>query len=168
MAAPDEIRVAYDKPKLVGFLFGGMAFSALGAAMAFHVFARIALGSQQEFFGWLAMLFFGLVPVIALSKLLTPSRAVLTLTGRGLTDIRLAEDEIPWTAIRRVGEASIWRQRFIVLQIDPKLEAGLRLTRFARWTRGPNRATARPARARMKPMPIIAQKAAPRPRRPRL
>jgi hypothetical protein len=93
-----------------------------------------------EFCGYAGTVFFGAVTALLLWSAFTTYGPAVTITREGIRDGRLAAELIPWSA---VNDIAIWEnrgQRVMVLAVDPTVEAGLNLTRAARWTRGANRA----------------------------
>jgi hypothetical protein len=125
--------------KLLGLAMLGVMMTALSAAIALRAFPRIQPGSFAEFCGYAGAVFFGACTLLALWRAFTSHGPVVTITREGIRDSRIATDLIPWSA---VNDITIWkqhRQRFIVLAVDPAVEAGLNLTRMARWTRNANR-----------------------------
>src|ERR1043166_506969 len=100
----------------------------------------VAPGSFHEFVGYAGAALFGLATAIGAWRLVADRGAVLTLTEDGIRDRRISADAIPWRAIAGISTWQYRRQRIMVLAVDPAAEAQLRLTRTARWSRGPNRA----------------------------
>jgi hypothetical protein len=125
--------------KLLGLAAIGVALTALSAAAALRVFPKIQPGSFAEFFGYVGVLFFGACALVAVWKALTSHGPVVTITQEGIRDRRIASDLIPWSAVNDISTWQHRRQRFMVLAVDPAVEAGLDLTRMARWTRNANR-----------------------------
>jgi len=125
--------------KLLGIAVIGVVMTALSTAIALRAFPKIQPGSFTEFCGYAGVLVFGACTLLAIWKALTTHGPVVTLTREGIRDRRIATDLIPWSAVKDI---TIWkhhRQRFMVLAVDPAVEAGLNLTRTARWTRNANR-----------------------------
>jgi hypothetical protein len=78
--------------------------------------------------------------MLLLWRAFTTHGAVVAITPEGIRDGRVAAELIAWSA---VSDIAIWENRaqpVMVLAVDPAVEAGLTLTRVARWTRGANRA----------------------------
>jgi hypothetical protein len=132
----DGMEIKGSPAKLIGLLAIGVLMTALSAAVAFR---WIPVGGAAVAWGWAGLLFFGLCTAICFWRLLTAGRTLVTITPRGIKDIRIAADAVPWSGIRDVSTAEIKRQKFIVLAVDPSVEKQLALTRIARWSRGPNR-----------------------------
>jgi hypothetical protein len=126
--------------RMFGLAVLGLLMTALSAAIALHVFPDVQPGSLVEFAGYAGTLFFGACTVLALWRAFTTRGPVVTITREGIRDVRVAAEIIPW---RAVNGLKVWEsngQRVMVLAVDPAVEAGLNLTRIARWTRGANRA----------------------------
>lgn len=88
--------------------------------------------------GYVGAPFFGLCTLVALYRLLTAGRTVVTVTSTGITDTRVAAGEIPWAAVDRVGTWVYRGQKVVVLKVPAAVEDGLGLTRIARMTRRAN------------------------------
>ena len=132
-----EIRASPVKMALLGL--AGIAMTAVSALTAFRVLDGIEAGSMIELVGYVGVGFFGLCTVLIFWRAATLRGTVVTLTPQGISDIRVAPETIPWRAIRSI---STWRsngQKIMVLDVDPQTEAGLSLSRIARWSRGANR-----------------------------
>jgi hypothetical protein len=84
--------------------------------------------------------FFGAGTLLTLWRAVTTNGPVVTLSPAGICDQRLAPQEIPWPAIRSISPWIQQRQRFMVLKVDPEVEAKLELTPIARMTFEANRA----------------------------
>ena len=95
-------------------------------------------GSWKEFMGWVGVVFFSLCLAIIIWRLVHVSDVLVSLTPDGILDKRVAERPIPWSAVQDVGVWTMQGQKVIVLPVSPEVEAGLGLTRMARWTRGAN------------------------------
>lgn len=125
--------------KLLGLAIIGVIMTALSTAIALRLLSNVAPGSFAEFAGYVGMLLFGACTLLAFWRAFTTRGPVVTITREGIRDRRIATDFIPWSA---VNDITIWkqnRQRFIVLAVDPAVEATLNLSRMARWTRNANR-----------------------------
>ena len=119
-------------------LFTGTA----GAAVPGYLLATGAMGgvsTGRQAIGYTAMLVFGVASLFILRQWFFNARPVVTLTESGITDARIAKQEIPWRAITNLALWQQGRQKSLVLSIEPDVEAGLTLTRLARWTREPNK-----------------------------
>lgn len=90
--------------------------------------------------GYVGAPFFGLCTLVALYRLLTAARTVVTIGPTGITDSRVAAREIPWAAVENVGTWVYRGQKVIVLKVPQVVEDGLELTRMARMTRRANAA----------------------------
>lgn len=131
--------VAHSPGKLVLFVLGSAAFVASGIWLLFQdePLARGSVG-QQQLWGYLAVAFFGLIMLVALARLFTAGRPVLTLSAAGLRDERISTDIIPWRAIASIDTWAYRGQRIIVLGLYPGEEQKLRLRPMVRWTRRAN------------------------------
>lgn len=134
------IEIAGSPVRLFALALGGVVMTAGGAAMAFRWLPGIAPGSFNQFIGYAALLFFGLCTVLLFWRALSARGPVVVITPEGIRDARVARELIPWRAIQRIGTWEQRGQKVMVLAIDPAVEAGLGLSRIARWSRGANRA----------------------------
>jgi hypothetical protein len=133
---PDVMEIKGSPAKLLGVVAGSVLLTVTSAALAL----RWIPGSQfSNAFGWFGLPFFGLCTVAGLWRLLTAGRTVVTITPDGILDTRLAADAVPWSGVRNISTRTMKRQEFVVLAIDPSVEARLALTPIAKWSRGPNR-----------------------------
>jgi hypothetical protein len=126
--------------RMLGLAVLGFLMTALSAAVALHAFPNVPPGSFAEFAGYAGTVFFGACTVLGLWRAFTTDGPVVTIAPDGIRDSRVAAELILWSA---VNDIKIWEsngQRVMVLVVDPAVEAGLSLTRIARWTRGANRA----------------------------
>lgn len=135
------IEIEYSPVRMIMILVGGVAMAALSGLLAFRIIPdpRAGPGSFHEFIAYVGLVFFSLAAVSVLWRLAVTRGPVVTLTAAGIRDIRIAPEEIPWSAVHAIGACQIRRQRFLVLAVDPAVEAQLRLTRGVRWSRAANR-----------------------------
>jgi hypothetical protein len=117
--------------RLVGM---GVVMTAVSVAVALMPGAAIGI------WGYLGIAFFGLCTVVILWHLLFSSGPVITISPEGIRDTRVAAALIPWSAVTGISTWEYSGQKAMVLAMKPGAEAGLGLTRMARWTRGANRA----------------------------
>lgn len=95
-------------------------------------------GALSVALGWLGALFFGVALVMGSYLFIRRPKTILTLSPTGITDVRVSEDEIPWSGVL---EVAVWQVRsgsnptFVVLMLRPQVEAQLGLTRVAARTR---------------------------------
>jgi len=133
--------------RLLALALAGVVMIGLSAVLAFRLLPGIPAGSFAEFAGMAGLLLFGALTLYALWLASRGNRIVVTLTPNGIRDLRVAAREIPWTAVTGVstwkpatpGGSALAETRVVVLAVDPQVEAGLELTRIARWTRDANR-----------------------------
>jgi hypothetical protein len=126
--------------RMLGLIAIGVVLTALCVGIAFHLFPDLHANLYQEFMAYAGVVFFGLCTIIGLWRLLSVSGPVVTITPDGIRDTRVAAEMIPWSAITGISTWQYRGQKIMVLAADPATEAGLTLTRIARWSRGANRA----------------------------
>jgi hypothetical protein len=120
--------------RMLGLAALGLVVTAVCAVL---VVPGVAPG--RELIGYVSVAFFGALTLVHLWRTITIRGPVITISPEGIRDTRVAADLIPWSAINDISICQYRNQRIMVLAVDPTVEAGLRLTRIARWTRGANR-----------------------------
>lgn len=136
----EQLEIAASPWKLLGLGLLGVGMTLLGGVLAFgFVPGGPSAGSFGQFIGYAALLFFGICTAILLWRVFALRGPVVTITPDGIRDSRVAADFIPWTAVRHISTWTHSGQRFMVLAVDPHVEAQLDLTRIAKMTRGANR-----------------------------
>ena len=139
MTSEAKVEFRYSHWRMASLLMASLSFTAIGVAVVTGYLPGAGAGSFREFIAYASILVFGGASFLIARQWLGTSGPVVTLTDRGVTDIRIAREEIPWTCVQNLAMWQYGRQKSLVLTIDPAVEAGLTLTRMARWTRGPNR-----------------------------
>src|SRR5262245_8481247 len=99
-------------------LAGFAALAAVTATMAFDLLGRNAPWSIR-LVAWAGLIFFGGCLLLGL-RLAMMRGPIVTVGPRGVRDVRISPDWIPWTAIIEVAELS---PDFLLLRIDPAFEA---------------------------------------------
>ncbi len=92
-------------------------------------------------------------PRVAIWRLIGQRGAMVTVSPAGLRDVRVAAEPIPWRAIKSISTWQMQRQMVLVVAVDPAVEAGLTLTRLARWTRSVQPQARRRRSGRLRPRP---------------
>jgi hypothetical protein len=135
-AGPIEI---HQSPlSMLKLLAAGVVMTLGSACLAFGWIPAKSEG-LAEFAGWVGLLFFGFATALIAYRFMSTRGPVVILTDSGIRDIRIAPEEIPWSAVWAIGAVQISRQRFLVLAVDPACEAGLTLSMTVKWTRNANR-----------------------------
>ncbi|MBN9267471.1 MAG: hypothetical protein J0I75_23445 [Hyphomicrobium sp.] len=119
-------------------MIGTIAVSA--AFVLISLFITPAHGAIGEVVGGLGVAFFGFVALVALWRLLALRGPIVTVSPRGVRDMRLTREIVPWSAIHGISTWSAYNQPAIVLAVDPAYERALKLTTMARLTRPLNTA----------------------------
>ena len=132
------IEIRYSPASMIGLLIGGVLLTAASGLIAFG-WIPVESGSFQQFIGYFGLVFFGLATLVELWRLIATKGPVVTLSRSGIRDVRIANEEIPWSAIQAITTGEVKRQQFLVLNVDPAVEAGLSLTRTVRWSRQASR-----------------------------
>ena len=138
MTTASKIEIFYSPWRMLSLLTGAAGFVVMGYLLVAGDIGGAS--SLKSLIGFASIIFFGGVSVIILKRWFTTKEAVVTITQTGITDIRIAAEEIPWVAISNLAIWQQGRQKSLVLSVDPQVETKLTLTRLARWTREPNKA----------------------------
>ncbi len=138
MTSAEKIEIYYSPWRMLSQITGVAGFIVLGYFMASG--AMGGASALNQVMGFAAMILAAAAVIFILRQWFIDAAPVVTLTPSGLTDIRIAKEEIPWTAISNLALWQQGRHKSLVLTIDPEIEARLTLTRLARWTREPNKA----------------------------
>lgn len=123
--ANETVEITQDTAKVITHAAGAALFAGFCAAVALHVIPGTTVGSIREFCVALGAVFFGLLAILLTCRLFSMGggRPVVTLSPLGIRDIRVAAEFIPWSAIQHVSSLQVRRQTFIVLMVDPAVEA---------------------------------------------
>lgn len=124
--------------KLVWLLILGVAMTAACAAIVLG-YIPVAPGSIRQLFAWVGLIFFGLCLALIVWRLMNAKDVVVSITPEGISDKRVAERMIPWSAVLKVSTWEMQGQKVIVLAVPSEVEGNLGLTRIARWSRGANK-----------------------------
>lgn len=104
------------------------------------LFITPAHGFTGQVVGGLGVAFFGFIALVAAWRLLALRGPIVTISPRGVRDVRLTEAVVPWSAIRNISTWAAYNQPAIVLHVDPAYERVLKLTPLTRLTRPLNAA----------------------------
>ncbi len=128
-----------EKPKPVEVYLPQLRmFAILACSAAFFAFSVFRTSSastsgRDQFYGPVGIVVFGLALIVVIWRMISTQGPVLTLSDTGIRDVRILENEVPWTAVRNVRE---WRDgdgfKYLVLDVDPGALPGIRMTRVAR------------------------------------
>ncbi len=139
MSAPEKIEIPASPLAMATGVFLGLSMTALSGAMALRMSDDIKPGSLPQFMGYVGLIAFGFGTIFMIWRALATKGPVVTLTDSGVTDTRIATQEIPWACVLTMSTWQVQRQNILVFAIDPAVEAGLSLTRMARWSRESNK-----------------------------
>lgn len=126
----------YGSPlKLKLLLIGGIVFTGGGALMSI-----MEIPSQADAIGLGFVAAFGALCTSYIAwRLLHLRDPVIVISPKGIRDLRIAREVIPWRAIHEISTWSYEGQRWLVLDVDAEVEGSLGLTAVVRWSRGVNR-----------------------------
>ncbi|MEV0902694.1 STM3941 family protein [Actinoplanes sp. NPDC049802] len=110
-------------PKSLGLLLGAVALICASGFVVVDALPGLpAVGSLLQLgIGLLGMLFFG-IGLVKVGRQLLQRGPVVEIGPDGVRDVRLSNQLIPWTVVRRVREVKVQRQRFVVLDVDEAFE----------------------------------------------
>lgn len=133
---PTILAVERSRVRLLGLLGVAILVTALGVVLGL---GALDVGLIERAIGWLCAVFFLACTALIARQLFSLPKVVVTLTPNGLRDVRMAPEAIPWPAIQGIDLYSMSGSTFIILAVDPAVEAALTLSRNQRWSRGTNR-----------------------------
>jgi hypothetical protein len=136
-----RLEIAAAPLKLLLLSLGSLAFVVGGYFMTLATVDTARHSAESvRFWGWVAIIFFGLCGMIGAWRALTQRGTVISLASDGLRDIRVSHDVIPWPAVASITTWEHSGQKVMVVGLHPGEEQKLRLTMIARSTRGANAA----------------------------
>jgi hypothetical protein len=138
--AADVIDIEGSPARLLLLTGLGVLMTAVSAVVALDALP----GASPDLLTWaisaFGAVFFALCTLITLWRLLFTQGPVVTITPQGICDRRVAAEVIPWSAIRKISTWDHAGQRILVLGVDPVVEATLKLSAIAKYSRSANRA----------------------------
>jgi len=138
----DVMEIKGSRVKLLGVLTAGVVMTTAASDLVFDWIppaGRYGASGGSVAWGWFGLLFFGWCTAVSLRRLLTAGRTVVTITPEGIKDIRIPIDFVPWRGVRDISTGQIGWGRFIVLAVEPSVEARLALAPIAKWSLGLSR-----------------------------
>jgi hypothetical protein len=103
--------------RLLLLILGSMAF-VIGGAWIAGLFGTSP--SDRIWVGWMSMVFFGACAAVGFVRLLNPGDDIV-VNAFGIRWRSWGDQPIPWSAIDRIEERSVRRQRFLSLYLnDPE------------------------------------------------
>jgi hypothetical protein len=133
-----EIRASL--ARLLTLLVFSLMSTAIAAALAFRLLPGVPADPTATSAGYTGIAFFGFCAAVALWRLYAQRGAMVTISPAGLRDVRVAQETIPWSAVKGIATWQMQRQMVLVVSIEPAVEQRLTLTALARWTRTAHRA----------------------------
>ena len=114
-----NLAIGYSRARLLMFFGGSLLLTVLCAALAFSWqdgsnITRLAVDAC-----YVGAVFFGLVSCRMLWRLMTARRPQVFISRVGIRDIRLADETIAWSAVRKIFPWEQRGQKFVVLKVDP-------------------------------------------------
>ena len=106
----------YSRPKLVLYELGVLGFVGIGALLV----TRPAASFATMIGGSAAIIFFGICALVIVRRFFD-SGYILTINAAGIFDRRATDRVIPWSAVTRISEVKIRRQRFYLLELSQPL-----------------------------------------------
>jgi hypothetical protein len=127
------VEIKYARDGLITLAVLSLAFVLGGVVLALH-----ATDWFHQLIYCLCAAFFGLTTIVIVSRLLSSSVPVVTLSPVGIRDTRIGSEFIPWEAI---SDIRLWTSpgaAAMVLIVDPRAMKTIRLTLLVRLARWPN------------------------------
>jgi hypothetical protein len=126
---PSEVTIDASPMRTTLLVAGSLAFALLGLGNLLGYAHPVAPWSFKWLIFWAGTIFFCLCAAIILWQGMMPGPLV-SIGVRGLRDVRVSAEWIPWAAIVSISEAN----HAVVLKVDPAFAHAMPLTRHARWT----------------------------------
>ncbi len=120
-------------------LLSGLTMTVLSAIVAFRDSPDGVKSDFVQYSGYAGLLIGPLATALHFWRISKNKGAVVTLSGTGIRDTRIAPEEIPWAGIYSMATWDFQRQKALVFSVDPDIEAGLTTTFMARWSRKANK-----------------------------
>lgn len=114
-----NVTIGYSRGRLLIFFGVGLLLTLLCAALAFSWQQGRNITTFEVAACYIGAVFFGLATCRMLWRLISARSPVVFISRVGIRDIRLADETIAWSAVRKI---LIWEQRaqkFVVLKVDP-------------------------------------------------
>ena len=114
-----NVTIGYSRGRLLVFFGVGLLLTLLCAALAFSWQQGKNITTFEVAACYIGAVFFGLATCRMLWRLISARSPVVFISRVGIRDIRLADETIAWSAVRKI---LIWEQRaqkFVVLKVDP-------------------------------------------------
>jgi len=114
-----NITIGYSRGRLLVFFGAGLLLSLLCAALAFMWQQGKNITTFEVAACYVGAVFFGLATFRMLWRLISARSPVVFISRVGIRDLRLADETIAWSSVRKI---QIWEQRlqkFVVLKLDP-------------------------------------------------
>jgi hypothetical protein len=127
-----NVTIGYSRGRLLALFGACLLLTLLGAGLAFTWQQGKGVTTFELAACYIGAVFFGLATCRMLWRLISARSPVVFISRVGIRDIRLADETIAWSAVRKI---QIWDQRAqkcVVLKVDPlvaKRFAGGFLTR---------------------------------------
>ena len=114
-----NITIGYSRARLLVFFGAGLLLTLLCAALAFMWQQGKNITTFEVAACYVGAVFFGLATFRMLWRLISARSPVVFISRVGIRDLRLADETIAWSSVRKI---QIWEQRlqkFVVLKLDP-------------------------------------------------
>ncbi|UQD71364.1 hypothetical protein JEY40_36840 [Bradyrhizobium japonicum] len=114
-----NITIGYSRGRLLVSFGAGLLLTLLCAAFAFMWQQGKNIATFEVAACYVGAVFFGLATFRMLWRLISARSPVVFISRVGIRDIRLGDETIAWSSVRKI---QIWEQRlqkFVVLKLDP-------------------------------------------------
>jgi hypothetical protein len=129
--------------KTIGIVALGVPLTGVSAILASGRLEVVRTGnftSVVTVIGYIGVAFFGLCTFLAIGRLFSSGRPVITISPLGIVDTRVAKQMIPWSSLTAISTWEHQRQKAIIVSVAPAVEAQLELSTIASLTHRANAA----------------------------
>lgn len=127
------------RPRTLAIATAGVILSGLCAMIVFGWGLDVATAHFVWLVALLGLLLFAPATFLSIRQLFW-NDVVVEISRKGVRDVRISRQPIPWSAIKGYDLVEVRGQKFVMLDIDPELVVGLEPSRVARIGAALNRA----------------------------
>lgn len=125
------VQLRESRGRLLGWFLISLLFVAIGVGMI----SSARPGRPDAALGIMAVVFFGLVSVALLGRLIASGRATAILTNEGVACPGAYDGVLPWGAVQSCEYVEQGKSRLLIVTLYPEVADDMRWKGFASWTR---------------------------------